>query len=106
MRKGVTFSDGTVLNAEAVKWNLDHYLEVGAKVQALLSSIPVPDTDVKPNRIILQGEVPSPYHPPEGCHFHTRCPYATEQCRTTAPEMRDAGNGHMVACHRCAAAQG
>ena len=74
--------------------------------QALLSSIPVPDTDVKPNRIILQGEVPSPYHPPEGCHFHTRCPYATEQCRTTAPEMRDAGNGHMVACHRCAAAQG
>ena len=74
--------------------------------QALLSSIPVPDTDVKPNRIILQGEVPSPYHPPEGCHFHPRCPYATEQCRTTAPEMRDAGNGHMVACHRCAAAQG
>ena len=74
--------------------------------QALLSSIPVPDTDVKPNRIILQGEVPSPYHPPEGCHFHTRCPYATEQCRTTAPEMRDAGNGHMVACHRCATAQG
>ena len=74
--------------------------------QALLSSIPVPDTDVKPNRIILQGEVPSPYHPPVGCHFHTRCPYATEQCRTTAPEMRDAGNGHMVACHRCAAAQG
>ena len=74
--------------------------------QALLSSIPVPYTDVKPNRIILQGEVPSPYHPPEGCHFHTRCPYATEQCRTTAPEMRDAGNGHMVACHRCAAAQG
>ena len=74
--------------------------------QALLSSIPVPDTDVKPNRIILQGEVPSPYHPPEGCHFHTRCPYATEQCRTTAPERRDAGNGHMVACHRCAAAQG
>lgn len=74
--------------------------------QALLSSIPVPDTDVKPNRIILQGEVPSPYHPPEGCHFHTRCPYATEQCRTAAPEMRDAGNGHMVACHRCAAAQG
>ena len=74
--------------------------------QALLSSIPVPDTDVKPNRIILQGEVPSPYHPPEGCHFHTRCPYATEQCRTTAPEMRDAGNGHLVACHRCAAAQG
>lgn len=74
--------------------------------QALLSSIPVPDTDVKPNRIILQGEVPSPYHPPEGCHFHTRCPYATEQCRTAAPEMRDAGNGHMVACHRCAVAQG
>lgn len=69
--------------------------------QALLSSIPVPDTDVKPNRVILKGEVPSPYHPPKGCYFHTRCPYATEQCRTVSPEMRDVDNGHMVACHRC-----
>lgn len=67
--------------------------------QALLSSIPVPDTDVKTNRIILKGEVPSPYNPPAGCHFHTRCPYATEKCRKDVPELHDVGNGHLLACH-------
>jgi len=70
--------------------------------QALLSSIPVPDTEVKINRIILKGEVPSPYNPPSGCHFHTRCPYAEKRCSQQVPELRDIGGGHMAACHLCA----
>lgn len=69
--------------------------------QALLSSIPVPDTDVKSERIILQGEVPSPYNPPDGCHFHTRCPHVMPKCREEAPGMTDLGDGHLVACHLC-----
>lgn len=73
--------------------------------QALLSSIPVPDTDVKMERIILKGEVPSPYNPPSGCHFHTRCPYAEKRCREQAPELKDIGDGHMVACHLCPASK-
>jgi len=69
--------------------------------QALLSSILVPDTDVKTKRIILEGDVPSAYNPPSGCHFHTRCRYASEICKTDAPVMTDLGNGHCVACHLC-----
>jgi peptide/nickel transport system ATP-binding protein/oligopeptide transport system ATP-binding protein len=69
--------------------------------QALLSSILVPDTDVKTNRIILKGDVPSPYNPPSGCLFHTRCKYASKICATEAPAMTDLGNGHCVACHLC-----
>ena len=73
--------------------------------QALLSSIPVPDTDAKIDRIILKGEVPSPYNPPSGCHFHTRCPYAAKRCSEETPTLMDIGGGHMVACHLCAAAK-
>jgi len=69
--------------------------------QALMSSIPVPDTDVKVKRIILQGEVPSPYNPPTGCLFHTRCRFATDRCRQEAPTLKDIGGGHQVACHLC-----
>ena len=69
--------------------------------QALLSSIPIPDVDVQPDRIRLSGELPSPFNPPVGCRFNTRCRFATEKCRTCQPELRDMGNGHMVACHRC-----
>lgn len=67
--------------------------------QALLSSIPVPDTDVKSTRVILHGELPSPYHPPTGCHFHTRCPRAQERCLKEQPQLRELGDEHMVACH-------
>lgn len=71
--------------------------------QALLSAIPIPDPDVEAtrNRIILEGEVPSPVDPPAGCRFHPRCAYATDICRQEDPEFRDMGtNGqHMVACH-------
>ncbi len=69
--------------------------------QALLSAIPVPDPHYKRNRIILEGDIPSPVNPPSGCKFHTRCPKATERCSQEVPELRDLGNGHMAACHLC-----
>ena len=68
--------------------------------QALMSAIPIPDTDVVRNPIQLTGEIPSPLNPPPGCKFQTRCPYATERCRCERPELRDMGNGHYVACFR------
>jgi oligopeptide/dipeptide ABC transporter ATP-binding protein len=67
--------------------------------QALLSAVPVPDPGAKPQRVILQGEVPSPIKPPSGCHFHTRCPYAEERCRTETPLLRELRPGHYAACH-------
>ena len=67
--------------------------------EALLSAVPVPDPTVKPNRIILQGDVPSPIKPPPGCHFHTRCPYAFDRCKAERPAMREVGPGHFAACH-------
>lgn len=68
--------------------------------QALMSAIPIPDVDIQYHKIHLSGDVPSPYNPPQGCRFHTRCRYANERCRTCEPEMKDIGGGHMVACHR------
>jgi len=67
--------------------------------QALFSAIPNPDPDAKMNRIVLSGDIPSPANPPAGCRFHTRCPYATERCRTQAPAYREYGKGHFAACH-------
>ena len=67
--------------------------------QALFSAIPQPDPDVKMNRIILKGDIPSPANPPSGCRFHTRCPYATDICKEVTPEYKDYGNGHCAACH-------
>ena len=66
---------------------------------ALLSAIPVPDPNITKKRIILEGDVPSPMHPPAGCHFHTRCPRKKEVCERTIPELTEIGNGHYVACH-------
>jgi len=66
---------------------------------ALLSAIPMPDPGVTKKRIIVEGDVPSPMHPPDGCHFHTRCPRKKEICTTTIPPLADIGNGHSVACH-------
>jgi oligopeptide/dipeptide ABC transporter ATP-binding protein len=67
---------------------------------ALLSAIPIPDPDVKRERIILSGDVPNPIDPPPGCRFHPRCPFAVERCRSMEPMLEDVGKGHTVACHR------
>lgn len=70
--------------------------------QALLSAIPVPNPKKKSKRILLKGDVPSPIDPPSGCRFHTRCPFATDLCRTEMPELRtidDMVEGHKAACH-------
>jgi peptide/nickel transport system ATP-binding protein len=67
--------------------------------EALLSAVPVPDPTVKPHRIILQGDVPSPIRPPSGCHFHTRCPYVEPRCRVETPATREVAPGHFAACH-------
>lgn len=68
--------------------------------QSLLSAVPIPDpkTARKKNRIVLEGDVPSPLKMPSGCPFRTRCRYATEQCAQERPELTDRGGGHMVAC--------
>ncbi len=67
--------------------------------KALFSAVPIADPDVKMKRIILQGDIPSPAKPPEGCKFHTRCTQCMERCKKEAPVPRDMGNGHVVACH-------
>ncbi len=67
--------------------------------KALLSAITIPDPAVKVNRIVIEGDVPSPVNPPKGCHFHPRCPYAKEVCSRIEPELKETSNGHLVACH-------
>ena len=68
--------------------------------ESLLSAVPIPDpiTARKKNRIVLEGDVPSPLRMPSGCPFRTRCRYATEQCAAECPALTDRGNGHQVAC--------
>ncbi len=67
---------------------------------ALLSAIPIPDVAHKPRRIVLTGDVPSPVNPPDGCRFHTRCPFAVEICLKIEPLLEAVAQGHRVACHR------
>ncbi|PWI57629.1 ABC transporter ATP-binding protein [Sulfoacidibacillus thermotolerans] len=67
--------------------------------QALLSAVPVPDPEFKRERIILQGDLPSPSKPPTGCHFHPRCKDCMEICKTTAPEWKEVEPDRFVACH-------
>lgn len=66
--------------------------------QSLLSAIPIPDPTVKKQRQILAGEIPSPIHPPSGCVFNTRCPKAIPACAQKIPDLRDVGEGHVLAC--------
>ena len=68
--------------------------------QSLLSAVPIPDPKIAKSsqRIILEGDVPSPLHMPSGCAFRTRCRFATEQCAKECPSLTDRGNGHLVAC--------
>jgi peptide/nickel transport system ATP-binding protein len=69
--------------------------------EALLSAVPIPDPDLSAQRerIVLEGDVPSPIDPPSGCRFHPRCRYATEICSQVEPPLADYGNGHLAACH-------
>ena len=67
--------------------------------EALLSAVPIPDPQVRRTRIRLQGDVPSPIHPPSGCHFHPRCAHATERCRREKPMLKEVAPGHQAACH-------
>ena len=68
--------------------------------QALLSAVPHVYEEERSEQILLEGDVPSPVNPPQGCRFHTRCPYASEKCQTEPP-LTDIGSGHFVACHLC-----
>ena len=69
--------------------------------QTLLSAVPVPDPKVSRSRqrIVLEGDIPSPMNPPSGCRFHTRCPYATERCNDEVPVFKEYEPGHWAACH-------
>ncbi len=67
--------------------------------EALLSAVPIPDPTLKRQRIVLEGDVPSPFKPPVGCRFHPRCKYVKPICSQEKPELIDIGNGHFVACH-------
>jgi peptide/nickel transport system ATP-binding protein len=67
--------------------------------KALFSAIPIPDPDVKMNRIILEGNIPSPANPPSGCKFHTRCSSCMEVCKTVVPKEIEVEKGHKVVCH-------
>jgi peptide/nickel transport system ATP-binding protein/oligopeptide transport system ATP-binding protein len=66
--------------------------------QALMSAIPIPDPTLKRQRILLEGDVPSPLNPPTGCRFHTRCPLAFDRCSQEEPPLKDYGTEHYAAC--------
>jgi oligopeptide/dipeptide ABC transporter ATP-binding protein len=67
--------------------------------KALLSSVPVPNPTAKRDRILLEGDLPSPSNPPSGCSFHPRCPYAVETCKSAAPILEEKTQDHLVSCH-------
>jgi len=67
--------------------------------EALLAAAPVPDPRARREKLIIEGDVPSPINPPKGCHFHTRCPYAEARCRVEEPRLREVAPQHWAACH-------
>jgi oligopeptide/dipeptide ABC transporter ATP-binding protein len=67
--------------------------------KALLSAVPIPDPGYKKDRILLEGDVPTPINPPSGCRFHTRCRYAEPQCKVDEPALKEWRPGHLAACH-------
>ena len=72
--------------------------------KSLMSAVPQPDPKIARSnkRIVLSGDIPSPLNAPSGCPFHTRCPYATEECSQSMPEFKEISSGHFVACHKAA----
>jgi oligopeptide transport system ATP-binding protein len=70
--------------------------------KALISAVPIPDPEIEARReqIILKGDVPSPINPPQGCRFHTRCPYAIEKCKEVVPKLVEIKPRHFAACIR------
>ncbi len=64
-----------------------------------MSAIPEVDPDIEMTPVHLEGEIPSPVNPPPGCHFHTRCPYVQDVCKTETPQWQEIEKGRFVACH-------
>ncbi len=97
-RIGVMYLGNMVELAESYELN-SHPIHPYTKT--LLSAVPIPDPKVAKTRqrIILEGDIPSPMNPPSGCRFHTRCPHATERCRQEVPVFKEYGPGHYAACH-------
>ena len=97
-RIGVMYLGSLVELAESYELN-KHPLHPYTKT--LLSAVPVPDPQANRTRkrIVLEGDIPSPINPPSGCRFHTRCPFATEECSQSVPEFKEIEPGHWAACH-------
>ena len=97
-RIGVMYLGSLVELAESYELNKN---PLHPYTKTLLSAVPVPDPEVSRSRqrIVLEGDIPSPMNPPKGCRFHTRCPYATEACKESAPAFKEHAPGHWAACH-------
>ena len=97
-RIGVMYLGTLVELAESYELNKN---PIHPYTKTLLSAVPVPDPEVSRTRqrIVLEGDIPSPMNPPTGCRFHTRCPYATEQCKEAVPQLKEHAPGHWAACH-------
>ena len=97
-RIGVMYLGSLVELAESYELNKN---PLHPYTKTLLSAVPVPDPEVSRTRqrIVLQGDIPSPMNPPTGCRFHTRCPYATEKCKQAVPQFKEHAPGHYAACH-------
>lgn len=97
-RIGVMYLGTLVELAESYELNRN---PIHPYTKTLLSAVPVPDPEVSRSRqrIVLQGDIPSPMNPPKGCRFHTRCPYATEKCKEVVPQLKEHAPGHYAACH-------
>lgn len=65
----------------------------------MVSAVPEPVPGAASSRVVLTGDLPSPIDRPSGCHFQTRCPFVTDQCRSVDPPLREVAEGHRVACH-------
>lgn len=81
-------------SSDSIMWGPKH-----PYTEALVSAVPPADPDITPNRIILEGDVPSPANPPSGCVFHPRCRYAKDRCKQEIPTLQEITPGHYVSCH-------